>query len=80
MVGQPGLARLRLTTALTLASQAGDKRQRARAHHGLARGYEATGDPDQASSHWREALAIYAELGAPEADQVQARLTAAASR
>jgi DNA-binding SARP family transcriptional activator/tetratricopeptide (TPR) repeat protein len=60
------------TFALGLASQIGDKYEQARAHHGLARGYQATGEPARAHRHWRPALVLFAELGAPEADQVRA--------
>jgi hypothetical protein len=46
----------------------------ARAHDGLATAYQADGDLPDARSHWQEALDIYTHLGAPEADQVRARL------
>jgi hypothetical protein len=35
----------------------------------------ALGDEDQARRHWQEALAIFTELGVPEAGEVRARLT-----
>jgi DNA-binding SARP family transcriptional activator/Tfp pilus assembly protein PilF len=62
------------TFALGLASQMGDKYEQARAHYGLARGYQATGELARAHRHWRSALMLFAELGAPEADQVRAQL------
>jgi DNA-binding SARP family transcriptional activator/tetratricopeptide (TPR) repeat protein len=62
------------TFALGLASQTGDKYEQARAHYGLARGYQATGEPARAHRHWRPALMLFTELGAPEADQVRAQL------
>jgi DNA-binding SARP family transcriptional activator/tetratricopeptide (TPR) repeat protein len=64
--------------ALTLACQIGNQYQQARAHHGLAATYHATGELDRARHHWRQALTLYAEVGASEADEVRARLTAAA--
>ncbi len=60
--------------ALALASQAGDMHLQARAHDGLARAREAHGDAQQARHHWQQALTYYTQLGAPEADQVRARL------
>jgi tetratricopeptide (TPR) repeat protein len=75
--GQPGHARIQHTTALGLAGHIGDKYQRARAHDGLGRAHHATGDLDQACHHWQQALTLYTGLGAPEAEEVRARLTAA---
>jgi DNA-binding SARP family transcriptional activator/Tfp pilus assembly protein PilF len=60
--------------ALALASQAGDTLLQARAHDGLARAHETGGDAQQARHQWQQALTIYTNLGAPEADQVQYRL------
>ena len=60
-----------------MASEIGDQYERARAHNGLARTFHATGDAGQARRHWQQALALFTELGAPEADQVRAQLTAA---
>jgi DNA-binding SARP family transcriptional activator/Tfp pilus assembly protein PilF len=76
--GQPGLATARHTAALGLADQATDEYEQARAHDGLARACQATGDHGQARRHWREALALYETLGAPEAGQVHALLDSAA--
>jgi DNA-binding SARP family transcriptional activator/Tfp pilus assembly protein PilF len=67
------------TFALGLASQIGDKYEQARAHHGLARGYQATGEPARAHRHWQQALRLFAELGAPEAEQVRAQFAAFAT-
>jgi tetratricopeptide (TPR) repeat protein len=75
--GQPGDARAQNAAALALAGQGGDRYEQARAHYGLARACDADGDPGQAVHHWRQALDLYTELGAPEADQVRARLAAA---
>jgi tetratricopeptide (TPR) repeat protein len=77
--GRLGDARIQHTTALGLASQTGDKYQQARAHNGLAHSYDAAADPHQASDHWHEALILYADLGAPEAEQIRAWLATADS-
>ena len=62
---QPGLAGDRI----------GDRYEQARAHDGLPRRHHATGELDQASQRWRQALALYTDLGVPEADDVHAHLT-----
>jgi tetratricopeptide (TPR) repeat protein len=72
--GQPDHARIQHDMALTLADQAGDRYEQARAHDGLAHTHHATGDIEQAHQHWQQALAIYFELGTPEADEVHAHL------
>jgi len=64
------------TAALTLATQIGYRHEQARAHNGLAHTHQATGDFDQARHHWQHALALYTDLGVPEADDVQANLSA----
>jgi tetratricopeptide (TPR) repeat protein/DNA-binding SARP family transcriptional activator len=76
--GQPRRARARHTAALDLASRIGDKYQQARAHDGLGHACQATGNAGEARRHWEQALALYTELGIPEADQVRAKLGAAA--
>ncbi len=75
--GRAARARAQCATALDLASQIGDKYEKARAAAGLARSCQAVGDSVQADGHWRQALALYASLGAPEADQLRAQLSAA---
>jgi DNA-binding SARP family transcriptional activator len=77
---QPARARAQYAAALGLASQIGDQYEQARAHNGLARSYHATGDQSQARRHWQEALSRYTDLGAPEAGQIRAQLTAADDR
>jgi DNA-binding SARP family transcriptional activator/Tfp pilus assembly protein PilF len=72
--GQPEDARVRLNTALVTALQIGDKYEAARAHSGLGQACRATGERDHACLHWQQALTIYEELGAPEADEVRGRL------
>jgi hypothetical protein len=41
---------------------------------GLAGSYQHGGDARRAHRHWREAVTLYTELGAPEAEQVLAEL------
>jgi DNA-binding SARP family transcriptional activator/tetratricopeptide (TPR) repeat protein/DNA-binding XRE family transcriptional regulator len=76
---QPGSAHTRYVAALRLARQAGDQDQQAAAHNGLACAHHAVGNSGGARHHWQRALAIYAGLGAPEAEQVRAQLTEAAT-
>jgi tetratricopeptide (TPR) repeat protein/transcriptional regulator with XRE-family HTH domain len=71
--GQAAGALGQYAAALDLAVQAGEKYEQARAHAGLASGYQRGGEP-RAQQHWREALNLYAELDAPEAGQVRAQL------
>ena len=76
--GDTAQARERHAAALRIASQAGTTVVQARAHSGLARAYHADGDSTQARHHWQEALTRYTAVGAPEADEIRARLGAAA--
>lgn len=78
--GRPAEARTQLAAARDVATQAGEKYEQARAHEGLAGSYQASGSPARARRHWQEALALYAELGAPEADRISARLVASLPR
>ncbi len=73
---RPADARAQHAAALSLAVQADAKYEQARAHDGLASAYQASGNPRKARRHWHQALTRYADLGAPEAGQVRARLTA----
>ena len=66
------LARFR--AALGLASQADDRFEQARALDGIARVLATAGRHGQAREHWQRALAIFAELGVPEAGRVRASL------
>lgn len=75
--GRPGDARSQHATALSLATQMGEIYEQARAHDGLAATYHATGDAGNARRHQQHAAALYTRLGAPEADQVRARLNRA---
>jgi DNA-binding SARP family transcriptional activator/tetratricopeptide (TPR) repeat protein len=74
--GRPAEACVEHTAALTLATQIGDTYEQARAHNGLGAALHAAGDADLARHHRRRALDLYSELGAPEADDVRARMAA----
>lgn len=74
--GEAGKARVHHTAALRLASEAGGPLEQARAHSGPARACQADGDSLQARHHWQQALTRYAAIGAPEADEIRARLAA----
>jgi tetratricopeptide (TPR) repeat protein len=67
--GRPDQARPLHATALTNATDIADRYEQARAHHGLA---HTTGHPEDARHHWRQALAIYSELGIPETERPHA--------
>jgi DNA-binding SARP family transcriptional activator/Tfp pilus assembly protein PilF len=73
---QPRDARARHNAALDLARQIGEKYEQARAHVGLGHAHRATGEVEQAGQHLRQALTLFTELGAPEADLLRARLAA----
>jgi DNA-binding SARP family transcriptional activator/Tfp pilus assembly protein PilF len=75
--GDPADARDQHATALSLASHIRDSYQLARAHRGLGHVRHAAGDLTQARYHWQQALAVFGEIGVPEADQVRAELAAA---
>jgi tetratricopeptide (TPR) repeat protein/transcriptional regulator with XRE-family HTH domain len=66
-----------LATALEAATRAGEKYEQARAHNALARASQANHNPAQADDHRNQALALYTNLGAPEADQIRAQLATA---
>jgi DNA-binding SARP family transcriptional activator/Tfp pilus assembly protein PilF len=73
--GQSQRARVQLTAALRVARRTGDRQQQATSHSALARCYQAAGQDRQSREHWRQALALYTTLGAPEAAEVRAQLT-----
>jgi len=58
--------------ALAKNTMNGNRYQQARAHHGIARSLSSLGVPDAAGPHRDRALALYTELGVPEADDVRA--------
>lgn len=62
--------------ALAMARATGERHEEARAHDGIARTYDDLGHPDRSDRHWHQALALYRELGVPEAEEVQAHLDA----
>jgi tetratricopeptide (TPR) repeat protein len=74
--GRNADARRQHAAALNAATRVGEKYEQARAHDGLASALQDGGDLRQARRHWREALSLYTELGAPEAEEVRARLAA----
>jgi tetratricopeptide (TPR) repeat protein len=73
-VGRPALAQFR--GALTLAVETCDRDEQARAHGGMARTHQVLGQREQARRHWRQALALSAAFGAPEAADARAGLAA----
>jgi tetratricopeptide (TPR) repeat protein len=75
--GDTDKARAYHAAALRLAPEAGPPLVQARAHSGLARACQVGGDLAQARHHWQQALTRYTAIGAPEADEIRARLTAA---
>jgi DNA-binding SARP family transcriptional activator/tetratricopeptide (TPR) repeat protein len=72
--GDTGQARTLHQQALELATQIGNRAEQARAHEALARADAATNEIASARSHLHSALAIFADLDAPEADRVRANL------
>jgi len=75
--GETQQACVRHAAALMLASETRVPWVQARAHSGLAAACQADGDLVQARHHWQEALTRYAAIGAPEADEIRARLAMA---
>ena len=74
--GDPRDALTAHAEAHTHAGKIGHQHEQARACAGLARAHHDLGDADQAREQWRQALALYEELGVPEADEVRAHLSA----
>ncbi|RKT55314.1 ATP-binding protein [Saccharothrix australiensis] len=85
--GAPDLARAHHGEALAVARAVGDRYEEARALEGLGAADRAAGraagvaagrapaeGADRAVERWREALAIYRQLGLPDADRVRALL------
>jgi tetratricopeptide (TPR) repeat protein/transcriptional regulator with XRE-family HTH domain len=79
-VGRIADARGRHASALSAATKANERYELARAHDGLAAACHAAGEQRKAGQHWKAALALYAELGAPEAEKVRARLAGRLAR
>jgi tetratricopeptide (TPR) repeat protein/transcriptional regulator with XRE-family HTH domain len=74
--GRTAAARAELQTALRLAAETGNTYQQAAIHRDLADSRHRDGQDELACHHWRQALTLYTQLGAPEADQVRSRLRA----
>jgi tetratricopeptide (TPR) repeat protein/transcriptional regulator with XRE-family HTH domain len=74
--GEPGGAHTQHASALALTTGTGDKYEQARAHHGLARCCHAAGDVGLSRRHLNQALTLYSNLGAPEADLIRTQLAA----
>lgn len=72
--GHVDMARRAYSDVLQLAGQIREPQLQARANDGLGRAHHAAGDHVRARQYWQESLTFYSELGAPEADQVRARL------
>jgi hypothetical protein len=72
--GQPSPALERLRSARALTERAGDRHGLARCLRELGQVSANLGDLAQARAHWQRALAIFEELGVPEAAEVRALL------
>jgi tetratricopeptide (TPR) repeat protein/transcriptional regulator with XRE-family HTH domain len=75
--GRQAAARAALAAALRLAAETGNTYEQASAHRDLAASHHSAGEHDQARHHWQQALTLYTQLGAPEADQIRTQLAAA---
>ncbi|GIF16440.1 tetratricopeptide repeat protein [Actinoplanes teichomyceticus] len=64
------------TAAHTVAAETGDPDQQARAHTGLGHVHHTLGHLTLAREAYRHALALYTDLGLPEADQTRTCLAA----
>ncbi|WP_203903822.1 tetratricopeptide repeat protein [Virgisporangium aliadipatigenens] len=64
------------TAAHTIAVDTSDREQQARAHTGLGHAHHTLGNRAPAREHYQHALALYTDLGLPEADQVRVHLSA----
>lgn len=73
---QPAKAAQHAEQALAIGCIGGD-RMRANVLTALGRCLEALGQADRARACWREALALYEQVGAPEADDVRGLLAPA---
>lgn len=64
------------TMALRLAAETGYTHQEASGHRDLAESHHRAGEKEQSRHHREQALTLYTQLGAPEADEVRTRLAA----
>lgn len=78
-VGRTDDAEACYQAALRLAERSGDRYEKARALSGTAALRHDAGDRTAATAHWTEALALYADLGLPDAEEVRVRLAAVAA-
>lgn len=76
LLDRPAEALVRHQQALVSARRTGDRLQEAYALDGVARSMAAGGIGGPPRDHWLAALAIYTELGVPEAAEVRARIDA----
>jgi tetratricopeptide (TPR) repeat protein len=60
--------------ALAVAAEAGNRKELAHTHAGIAAVHAELGGHDTARAHWRQALTHYEALGLPQATDVRARL------
>lgn len=74
--GQLREALIQHTAALKLATQINDRYEQARAHSGIANSHHATSHSDLARHHWKQALALYAGLDIPDADDIRTHMDA----
>jgi DNA-binding SARP family transcriptional activator/tetratricopeptide (TPR) repeat protein/transcriptional regulator with XRE-family HTH domain len=74
--GRPADALAHHTAALDTAVRAGLRDQQARAHAGLGHVHRASSEQDLAREHFARALALYNDLGVPEATQLRDELAA----
>jgi tetratricopeptide (TPR) repeat protein len=72
--GDPDRAHAEHTAAFRLATLAGDRYELARTHAGLGNAHHASGEEARAREHWELARSLYAELGVPEAGELEALL------
>jgi tetratricopeptide (TPR) repeat protein len=68
------------TAAHTIAADIGETYQHARAHTGLGHAHHTLNRPAHARQHYQRALALYASLGSPHADQIRTYIDATATR
>jgi DNA-binding SARP family transcriptional activator/tetratricopeptide (TPR) repeat protein len=74
--GRPAEALDHFTAGHTAARLTGARHQLARAHVGIGTARRVLGTPGEAREHFQQALTIYLDLGAPEADEARAKLAA----
>nr|WP_221375252.1 tetratricopeptide repeat protein [Actinoplanes polyasparticus] len=72
--GRPAEALTRHREAHAIAVTIENRYQQARAVTGLGHAHRALGDEAEALLHFKQALALYEDLGVPEAEQVRATL------